>query len=99
MEAIPMKKMVTCIMAIAFLMFSFVFACNAQKKADQTPDAKPLFDKKCSACHSTKKATGQKKTQPEWADTVLRMKNKNGAPVNDEEAKTIIAFLTENYGK
>lgn len=94
-----MKRMVTCIIAIVFFVFSFVFACNAQKKADQASDTKALFDKKCSACHSTKKATGQKKNQTDWTDTVMRMKNKNGAPVNDDEAKTIIAFLTENYGK
>lgn len=95
----PVKKLVICTIAAAFFMLPFVFACNAQKKTDQASDTKALFDKKCSACHNTKKATSQKKTQPEWADTVLRMKNKNGAPVNEEEAKTIIAFLTENYGK
>ena len=41
----------------------------------------------------------EQKTQPEWADTVLRMKNKNGAPVNEEEAKSITEYLAKNYGK
>ena len=41
------------------------------------------------------KPKSQKKTQSEWTETVMRMKNKNGAPVNDEEAKTIIDYLAE----
>ena len=95
----PMKKPVICVISVVFLIFSFVLSCNAQKKAESSVDTKALFDKKCSACHSAKRATDQKKTRADWTDTVMRMKNKNGAPVNDEEAKAITEYLAINYGK
>jgi mono/diheme cytochrome c family protein len=94
-----MKKLLIYMVGIAFFALPVAASSQAQQKTGKTPDAKVLFEKKCSACHSIKKPTSAKKTQPEWTDTVMRMKNKNGAPVNDEEAKTIIAFLAENYGK
>lgn len=76
-----------------------VSGVRAEKPAGQEAEVKALFDKKCSACHATRKATRQKKSQPEWTETVMRMKNKNGAPVSDEEAKMIIEYLAKNYGK
>jgi len=94
-----MKKLVICIIGVAFFILPVVSACSAEKQTGQMADTKALFEKKCSTCHSSKKATGQKKNQAEWADTVLRMKNKNGAPVNDEEAKSITEHLAKNYGK
>lgn len=94
-----MKKLVIFIIGVAFFILPVVSACSAEKQTGQAADTKALFEKKCSTCHSSKKATGQKKNQAEWADTVLRMKNKNGAPVNDEEAKSITEHLAKNYGK
>ena len=37
------------------------------------------------------------KSKEGWTGTVLRMKNKNGCPINDEEAKMIIDYLAEKY--
>jgi mono/diheme cytochrome c family protein len=94
-----MKRLFIYIIGSAFFVFPIASSAIAQQQAGKLPDTKVLFEKKCSTCHSIKKPTSAKKTQSEWADTVLRMKNKNSAPVNDEEAKAIIAFLAENYGK
>ena len=94
-----MKKLVIFIIGVTFFILPVVSVCSAEKQSGQATDAKALFEKKCSTCHSIKKPTSAKKTQSEWNETVMRMKNKNGAPVGDEEAKTIIAFLAENYGK
>jgi hypothetical protein len=99
MEIEPMKRLIICIICIAFFILPVVSVCNAQKQAGQAGDIKTLFEKKCGSCHGIKKATSQKKAQAEWTETVMRMKNKNGAPVNDEEAKTIIEYLAMNYGK
>jgi hypothetical protein len=44
------------------------------------------------------RATSQKKTPREWERTVLRMKNANGAPISDQEAKTIINYLSKKHG-
>lgn len=94
-----MKKLIICITSITFFIFPLVSICDAQKQATPIEDGKALFEKKCGSCHGIKKATGQKKNKTEWADTVMRMKNKNGAPVNDDEAKIIIDYLGKNYGK
>lgn len=94
-----MKRFIICIIGVTFFILPIVSVCNAKKQAGEAGDIKTLFEKKCSGCHGTKKATGQKKNQVEWADTVMRMKNKNGAPVNDNEAKAIIDYLAKNYGK
>jgi hypothetical protein len=95
-----MTRLIMFIVGVAFSILPIVSSAQgAEKPTGQAIDVKVLFEKKCSACHSFKKATGQKKAQPEWTETVMRMKNKNGAPVNDEEAKIIIEHLAKNYGK
>ncbi len=62
-------------------------------------DAKALFEKKCIQCHTLDRPRSKKKTEKEWSETVMRMKNVNGAPITDEEAKIIIKYLSETYGK
>ena len=52
-------------------------------------DAKALFEKKCIQCHTLDRPRSKKKTEKEWSETVMRMKNVNGAPITDEEAKII----------
>jgi len=94
-----MKKLVMCAIGVAFFVFAVVFAYSAEKQTGQAADTKSLFEKKCSICHELERPKSKHKTQPEWADTVLRMKNKNGAPVNDDEAKAIIEYLARHYGK
>lgn len=94
-----MKRLIIGIIGVTFFILSVVPVCVAQKQPGQAGDMKTLFEKKCGACHGIKKATSQKKNQAEWTETVMRMKNKNGAPVNDDEAKNIIEYLAVNYGK
>jgi len=94
-----MNRLIVYIVGIIFFMLPLVSVSNAQKQTASAEDTKALFEKKCSSCHGIKKATGQKKNQAEWADTVMRMKNKNGAPVNENEARSIIEYLAKNYGK
>ena len=62
-------------------------------------DAGALFESKCSKCHTIDRPKSKKKTEAEWESTVMRMKNVNGCPITDEEAKTIIKYLSENHGK
>ncbi len=94
-----MNRLIVYFIGLTFFMLPFVSVCNAQKQTAPAEDAKALFEKKCGSCHGIKKATGQKKNQTEWAETVMRMKNKNGAPVNDNEARSIIEYLAKNHGK
>ena len=66
---------------------------------DENTDPAQLFESKCSLCHSIERPKSKKKSKAGWEATVMRMKNKNGCPITDEEAKMIIGYLAEEYGK
>ncbi len=61
----------------------------------------PLFEKKCSVCHSLDRIQSKRKTYNGWEATVTRMLDVNGAReragITDEEAKTIIEYLAATY--
>jgi len=65
----------------------------------KAPDPAGLYEKKCSICHEIERSRSKRKSGKGWRDTVMRMKNNNGAPITDEEAEIIIRHLTDNYGK
>lgn len=95
-----MKRFVVYITGIMFLIVLGMPAyAIAQAKDAQKFDPKDLFEKKCSTCHKTDKATSKKKTQKDWDSTVMRMINSRGAQINDADAKIIIDYLAANYGK
>lgn len=91
-----MKRVVAVIFGILFLAVSGMSAYSA---TETSPDAKDLFEKKCSVCHSVDRPKSKKKTVNEWETTVMRMINSNGAKIAGEEAKVIIDYLAKNYGK
>lgn len=76
-----------------------IFAPVQEISAQEAKGPEDLFESKCSICHASQKAKSKKKTRDEWEATVMRMKNVNGAPVSDEAAQIIIAYLAKNYGK
>jgi cytochrome c2 len=92
---ITMKRISLSVLAVFFAIASAVLAQDVQK--DQV-DAKALFENKCSACHSIDRSKSKKKTASAWADIVKRMRRR-GAAVTDQEAKIIVDYLAENYGK
>ncbi len=72
---------------------------EAKETMMTTVDAKSLFEEKCSICHSSERPKSKRKTYDEWEATVTRMKDVNGCPITDEEAKIIIDYLAKHYGK
>jgi mono/diheme cytochrome c family protein len=72
-------------------------AAAAPAAADASAQTKALFETQCSNCHELRIATGQRKTEDEWATTVYNMLAK-GAPITQEQADEIIAYLAKNYG-
>jgi len=93
-----MKRMFVPILAGSIISVSgFCYQALASSHEGKV-DAEKLFESKCSVCHSIERPKSKKKTKAEWETTVMRMKNKNGCPVSDEEAKTIINYLSEKYG-
>lgn len=91
-----MKKIFVCFFIVSFLTIFVKYIYSAENKKI---DAVALFEQKCNTCHSIERAKSKKKTQQEWESTVMRMKNVNGAPITDEEAKIIIDYLSKNYSK
>ena len=65
----------------------------------QESDAKGLFEKRCSPCHSTSRPLGATKSSEEWKKTVMRMKGYAGDRISDQDAKIITGYLTEIRGK
>jgi len=62
------------------------------------PEARALFESKCSICHPVSRPLGKTKDKAGWTATVTRMKNGNGCPITDEEAGVIIGYLTKIRG-
>ena len=56
-----MKKLVICIIGVAFFILPVFSACSAEKQTGQAVDTKALFEKKCSTCHELKKPKSEKK--------------------------------------
>ena len=91
-----MKKMIVVFMALGMALTTYALR---ETYAEEDNDVKKLFEKKCSMCHPSDRAKSKKKSKADWEKTVMRMKNANRAPINDEEASVIIEYLAEHYGK
>ena len=53
----------------------------------------------CGICHSTDYINMQPKmSKAQWTAEVNKMIKVMGAPINEEDAKTIIEYLATNYG-
>ena len=59
---------------------------------------KTLIMRSCGQCHSTDQIARQKKSEPEWQATVVRMAGR-GAKVTGEETDTIVKYLATNFVK
>jgi DNA uptake protein ComE-like DNA-binding protein len=59
---------------------------------------KTLIMRSCGQCHSTDQIARQKKSEPEWQATVVRMAGR-GAKVTGEETDTIVKYLAANFMK
>ncbi len=87
------------ICAATMLVFLSLAPLTVQSMGQTATDAKTLFEKKCSVCHSADRAKSLKKTNEEWTKTVTRMKEKRNENISNDEAKIIIDYLTTTYGK
>ena len=90
--------MKSCIFAVTVLVFLFLVPFLPHSAAQDTVNAKTLFENKCNVCHSANRAKSTNKTNEEWTKTVTRMKAKTGM-ITTEEARLIIDYLTKTYGK
>lgn len=61
--------------------------------------ATQLFEVKCAKCHSTERPKGKNKTMEDWTTTVKRMQSKSPGWFTDEEAQTLIEYLSTAHGR
>ena len=61
--------------------------------------AKTLFESKCSLCHATDRPLSKSKDMAQWKRTVERMAGKKPGLLTEEEADTIVKYLTKVGGK
>ena len=88
---------VAILLTVTLFIASF-FSSLPLMAADETENARKLFEGKCGICHSLKKPQSKRKTKEGWRQTVLRMKNDRKAPITDKEAGIIIDYLAKEYG-
>jgi cytochrome c5 len=90
------------IVFVGLLVMALVIACGGQEPT-QAPPAPPtvggaeLLQGRCTQCHTLDRVEAANKTQAEWEATVERMRGK-GANLTDDEAQTLVEYLTETYG-
>jgi hypothetical protein len=85
------------IAATILVLLSLAFIPPQSKGQDAT-DAKALFERKCSVCHSANRSKSTNKTNEEWTKLVARMKEKT-ASITNAEAGMIVDYLAKAYGK
>lgn len=57
-----------------------------------------IVQQKCATCHSLERVYAHVKSEPEWRDYVTRMRAKDPALMNDEEASKVLGYLIKNLG-
>src|SRR3982750_2858551 len=59
--------------------------------------AQQAFQKVCGACHSLETVTSQRRTRPQWQESIASMVAR-GAKGTEEEFSLILDYLTVQYG-
>lgn len=57
-----------------------------------------LAENKCAICHELEHIRRTKLSRGEWADNIRNMRER-GAPLNDEESRTILDYLATYYNR
>jgi hypothetical protein len=94
-------------LALALLVLALPLAAaaaeswEAQETAVQLKDApgRDLTTGRCIICHSLEyiPANAPAMNRAAWQKTIQKMKDRFGAPISDEEAKTILDYLDGSY--
>ncbi|TAN42807.1 MAG: hypothetical protein EPN22_11355 [Nitrospirae bacterium] len=85
-------------LAAAFCAATFISVIPPAAEGDEKITPQKLFEQKCSQCHSLDDPRSQRNTKAEWTQLVKRMRG-NGCDLSDDEAETIVGYLSKNFGK
>lgn len=74
-------------------------AVNAEPEA-AAGEGRELFVARCSSCHSLDYVEMHARfgTRALWESQIAKMRNAYKAPMSDEDAKVILAYLERQYG-
>jgi cytochrome c5 len=94
-------KSALCFILLTALMGTFILSQHIS--AAEPDNAKSVFEKKCSACHTLKRIKSKKMTGEKWAKTVAAMKGKaekkdKALHISNEEEKIISDYLAKEFG-
>jgi hypothetical protein len=97
------KKIISLVSIILLLLMvgTLLVSCGTSgatpnPSGGSTLDGQTLMQQRCSLCHSIDRVTSAHKTIGQWTTSVQRM-IAHGAPLNSQEAQTLVAYLAANY--
>ena len=72
---------------------------QAKDAASQMPDGagKKIIVEKCQVCHSLERIVTSRREKDDW-QAVIDLMVEEGATVTDDEVKTVVNYLSANYG-
>jgi cytochrome c2 len=83
---------------LALTLFLGTVPVFAGQPGSDPASSKGLFEAKCARCHPLDRALRKNKDRPGWQKTVERMKGYAAGTLADEEARTIIEYLSRVRG-
>jgi hypothetical protein len=60
-------------------------------------DGKTLIVTKCQICHTLERVVTSHRTKDDW-EVLVELMVEQGAPITDNESKTVVEYLFANYG-
>ncbi|MCC6347690.1 MAG: hypothetical protein IT388_10930 [Nitrospirales bacterium] len=73
-------------------------ALSQETPALNQPAPQALFELTCSQCHPLDLPRSQRMNKEEWKSLVERMRS-NGCVMTDQDAATIVEYLSKEYGR
>ncbi len=72
---------------------------QTKELSSQMPDGagKKIIVEKCQICHSLERIVTSKRSKDDW-QAVIDLMVEEGAPLTDDETKTVVNYLSANYG-
>ena len=83
------------LLLLVLIVGTFLVSCGTNSTPSPS-GGQVLMQERCALCHSLDRVTSSHKTADQWTITVQRMIAR-GAPLTDQEAQNLIAYLAANY--
>ena len=82
-----------------WLVFFIFLACAAHIEAPPPTGYFPLFETKCSTCHSLERALIATKDETAWRKTILEMRKEVGRDITEDDVEKLVQYHVERQGR